>query len=121
MYACHFGVGFWESLRPHWFKEGLRGGNDTWEKAETGCCEGLGVFSDAGLADDGEEGDDVEAPTWKILTAVWEPLLKVSYSVKVSSEGIRGKYIPSKRSRGSILIQRQRKAGHGDDAVQNNV
>lgn len=88
MYVCYFGVGFWELLRLYWFEEGLRGGNDMWEEVEMGCCEGLGVFSDVGFVDDGEEGDDVEVLIWKILMVVWEFLLKVSYFVKVSFEGI---------------------------------
>lgn len=66
----HLCRGFGEASRSGGFQESLGSGNDAWEETEDTGGDGLGMFRYRRLADDSEQGDDIETPTPRALGAL---------------------------------------------------
>ena len=69
----HIGLDLGQALWAGGTQKGLRSWYDTREEAEGRCRECLRVFSHRRLADDGEQGDDIETPAREVLAAPWKP------------------------------------------------
>ncbi|KAK1825723.1 hypothetical protein QBC39DRAFT_242839, partial [Podospora conica] len=73
--AGHLGRHLGQAPRPHALEQRLRRRDQPRQQAQRRGRQRLGVHGDRGLADDGEQGDDVEAPAAEVELAGREPAL----------------------------------------------